>query len=114
MNDVVTPAAAPAPTAPPVNGKPKPAVPRDKLFSELVTIYAQAMEYPEEVFKDEVELEAELGIDSVKQSEIIRRISAQYHLPPPPANFRAGDFKTMGQIVDFVFTHQGHGEASAH
>jgi acyl transferase domain-containing protein len=104
--------AAPAAATPAtVNGKPKTAVPREKLFGELVAVYAEAMEYPHEVFTESVELEAELGIDSVKQSEIIRRISTQYHLPPPPANFRAGDFKTMGQIVDFVFAHQGKASA---
>lgn len=85
---------------------------RAQMFDELVAIYADAMEYPREVFKDEVELEAELGIDSVKQSEIIRRISTQYQLSLP-ANFRPGDFKTMGQIVDFVFTHHGQATATA-
>ncbi|MCS6477570.1 acyltransferase domain-containing protein [Burkholderia thailandensis] len=86
-------------------------VPRDRLFAELVAIYAEAMEYPEEVFTETVELEAELGIDSVKQTEIIQRISARYGLPPLPANFRAGDFKAMGQIVDFVYEHQGQAAA---
>lgn len=80
---------------------------RPTLFSELVTIYAEAMEYPTEVFSETVELEAELGIDSVKQTEIIGRIRTQYQLPPMPANFRSGDFKTMGQIVDFVYSQQG-------
>ncbi|WP_323119154.1 acyltransferase domain-containing protein [Burkholderia alba] len=96
--------AAPAPA--PVAAEPA-RVPRDRLFAELVAIYAEAMEYPVEVFTESVELEAELGIDSVKQTEIIQRISARYGLPPLPANFRTGDFKAMGQIVDFVYEHQG-------
>ncbi|WP_010110850.1 acyl carrier protein, partial [Burkholderia oklahomensis] len=99
---VAAAAPAAAPTAP---------VPRDRLFTELVAIYAEAMEYPVEVFTETVELEAELGIDSVKQTEIIQRISARYGLPPLPANFRAGDFKAMGQIVDFVHEHQGKAAA---
>ncbi|QQC68012.1 acyltransferase domain-containing protein [Paraburkholderia ginsengisoli] len=82
-------------------------IPRNQLFDELVAIYAEAMEYPIEVFTEEVELEAELGIDSVKQTEIIQRISKLYRLPPLPASFRSGDFKSMGQIVDFVYAHQG-------
>lgn len=100
-----------APAAPVAQAAAVPAasarVPRDRLFVELVAIYAEAMEYPVEVFTETVELEAELGIDSVKQTEIIQRISARYGLPPLPANFRAGDFKAMGQIVDFVYEHQG-------
>ena len=87
--------------------------PREQLFTELVNIYAEAMEYPAEIFSEAIELEAELGIDSVKQTEIISRISSQYHLPPLPANFRSGDFKTMGQIVDYVYEHQGKAAALA-
>jgi acyl carrier protein len=79
---------------------------RTQLFNELVNIYAEAMEYPPEVFSEAVELEAELGIDSVKQTEIVGRVSGLYGLPPLPANFRMSDYKTMGQIADFVFAHQ--------
>ena len=82
------------------------AVPREKLFKELVSIYAEAMEYPPEVFTEAVELEAELGIDSVKQTEIMGRVSHLYGLPRLPANVRIGDYKTMGQIAELVFTHQ--------
>ncbi|KWH11874.1 acyl transferase [Burkholderia territorii] len=101
--------AVPAPSAPhDAHTAAKPAhVPRERLFAELVDIYAEAMEYPAEVFSETIELEAELGIDSVKQTEIIQRITARYALPPLPANFRSGDFKAMGQIVDFVYENQG-------
>ncbi|MBJ9750194.1 acyltransferase domain-containing protein [Burkholderia cepacia] len=99
-------------TAPAAVAAARPAhVPRERLFSELVDIYAQAMEYPAEVFSESIELEAELGIDSVKQTEIIQRITARYALPPLPANFRSGDFKAMGQIVDFVYENQGKAHA---
>jgi acyl carrier protein len=86
---------------------------RDRLLSELVVIYAEAMEYPPEVFNETVELEAELGIDSVKQTEILGRISETYKLPRLPANVRISDFKTMGQIVDLVFANQGKGAIAA-
>ncbi|MPV59424.1 acyl transferase [Burkholderia sp. HI2761] len=100
--------AAAAPRAPLPVAPVQPAIiPRDRLFTELVDLYAEAMEYPAEVFTEEIELEAELGIDSVKQTEIIQRITARYRLPPLPANFRSGDFRAMGQIVDFVYANQG-------
>ncbi|MCA8223893.1 acyltransferase domain-containing protein [Burkholderia sp. BC1] len=104
----VAAAGSDAPAAAPAARAAKPAhVPRERLFAELVDIYAEAMEYPAEVFSETIELEAELGIDSVKQTEIIQRIIARYALPPLPANFRSGDFKAMGQIVDFVYENQG-------
>ncbi|HWI62704.1 MAG TPA: acyltransferase domain-containing protein [Symbiobacteriaceae bacterium] len=78
---------------------------RQQLFGELVSFYAEALEYPAEVFTEEVALEAELGIDSVKQTELMARVSDKYGLPPHPADFRLSNYPTMGQIVDFVYAN---------
>jgi acyl transferase domain-containing protein len=77
---------------------------RDELFAELVAIYAQALEYPAEVFTEDVALEEDLGIDSVKQTELMARVAEQYALPEPPQDFRLGDYDTMGKLVDYVWT----------
>jgi malonyl CoA-acyl carrier protein transacylase len=77
---------------------------RDELFAELVAIYAQALEYPAEVFTEDVALEEDLGIDSVKQTELMARVAEQYALPEPPLDFRLGDYDTMGKLVDYVWT----------
>jgi acyl carrier protein len=109
------PLAQPAPPLaqpPPAEAAPATRLGRDRLFSELVAAYAEAMEYPPEVFTETVELEAELGIDSVKQTEILGRIREAYRLPRLPANVRINDFKTMGQIVDLVFANQGRAAAA--
>ena len=79
------------------------ALSREQLFRELVSVYAQALEYPEDVFTEDVELEAELGIDSVKQTELLARVSEQYQLPPKPADFRLAAYNTMGKITDFIY-----------
>ncbi|PWK13931.1 acyltransferase domain-containing protein [Tumebacillus permanentifrigoris] len=90
-----------APTAP--DAPATPAAPaREQLFGQLVSLYAEALEYPEEVFTEDVALEAELGVDSVKQTELMARVSEQYNLPPRQADFRLSDYPTMGQITDFV------------
>lgn len=94
----------PVPMAGPVLAE---SIPRPRLYAELVSLYAEAMEYPAEVFSETVELEAELGIDSVKQTELIARISDRYRLPPLPQGFRMSDYRTLGQVVDFVHEHQG-------
>jgi len=94
-------AAAPAPAG---NG----GVPsRADLFAELVTLYATALEYPEEVFTEDVALEAELGVDSVKQAELIGRVAELYNMPPRPEDFRLGDYDTLGKVTDFVFSQVG-------
>ncbi|MFJ1745281.1 acyltransferase domain-containing protein [Streptomyces sp. NPDC088116] len=106
--------AAPAPSSPvpssPVPSSPVPSSPapsaeapdRTEIHSELRTLYAEALEYPEEVFEDGVQLEAELGVDSVKQVELLSRASKRYGLPTREAGFRLENYNTMDKIVDFV------------
>jgi acyl carrier protein len=73
------------------------------LLAELSDMYATALEYPVEVFTEDVELEADLGVDSVKQTELLSRAAERYHLPERPENFRLSDWSTMGRVTDFVF-----------
>ncbi|WP_159080321.1 acyltransferase domain-containing protein [Nocardia suismassiliense] len=77
---------------------------RDEVAGTLRTIYAEALEYPIEVFTDEVELEAELGIDSVKQIELLNRVSEQYGLQPRTDGFRLADYDTMGKVIGYTMT----------
>jgi acyl transferase domain-containing protein len=95
---VVTGEAAGAPQVVPA----APALSRAQLFDELIATYASALEYPREVFSESVELEAELGVDSVKQTELFARVAETYGLPPSPPDFRLGDYQTLGKIADFV------------
>jgi malonyl CoA-acyl carrier protein transacylase len=80
---------------------------RDELFAEIVKLYATALEYPDEVFTEDVALEAELGVDSVKQAELIGRLAEQYDMPPRPEDFRLGDYDTLGKVTDFVYSQIG-------
>ena len=87
------------PTSPAPAGSPaavQATVDRAALLSDVISIYASAMEYPEEVFTEAVELEAELGIDSVKQTELLARVSQKYGLPAPPSDFRLFELRHDG------------------
>lgn len=75
---------------------------RSQLLQELTSFYADALEYPSEVFDEDTDLEAELGVDSVKQTELLGRVGAQYGLPPRPADFKVGDHNTLGRIADLI------------
>jgi acyl transferase domain-containing protein len=96
-------AAAAAPASAGNGGVPS----RADLFAELVTLYATALEYPEEVFTEDVALEAELGVDSVKQAELFGRVAEKYGMPRPPDDFRLGEYDTLGKVTDFVFSQVG-------
>ncbi|MFI6344287.1 acyltransferase domain-containing protein [Streptomyces sp. NPDC050560] len=88
--DVTADAAAPA------------ALGRDELTGLVRTLYAEAMEYPEEIFTDDVLLEADLGVDSVKQTELLSRLGDRFGLGRPPTGLRVADYDTFGKVVDFV------------
>jgi acyl carrier protein len=74
-------------------------------------MYAEALEYPAEVFTEDVKLEEDLGIDSVKQTELMARAADRYGLPQPPLDFRLGDYDTMGKLVDYVSAAGGRSAA---
>ncbi|UXY30475.1 acyltransferase domain-containing protein [Streptomyces sp. HUAS TT20] len=82
---------------------------RDEVFVTVRGLYARALEYPEEVFTPGVLLEAELGVDSVKQVELLSRASEHFGLPARGADFRLADFETLDKIADLI-----HHELSGH
>ncbi|UCM87923.1 acyltransferase domain-containing protein [Streptomyces marincola] len=99
------PAPAPAPVAEEQGQAGAAPQDRELLFAELRALYADTLEYPEEVFEVDVQLEAELGVDSVKQVELLSRVSQRYGLPPRDPAFRVSVYDTMGKITDFVWEH---------
>jgi acyl transferase domain-containing protein len=75
---------------------------RAALQTEIIALFAEAMEYPPEVFSEDVDLEGELGIDSVKQMELLSKLAMRYQLPARPEAFRVSDYGTLRKITDFV------------
>lgn len=105
-------AAASAPSAEPaaVNESARTAptpIGRDQVFAELARLYGEALEYPSEVFDADTELEAELGVDSVKQTDLLGRVAKRYQLPTPSAGFRIIDYPTFGHVVELVLAAGG-------
>ncbi|WP_424217691.1 acyltransferase domain-containing protein (plasmid) [Streptomyces sp. BI20] len=74
---------------------------REELLAEVRTLYASALEYPEDVFTPEALLEAELGVDSVKQVELLTRASRRFGLPAP-TEFKLAEYDTLDRIVDLL------------
>lgn len=91
------PAAEPAPV-----GEPSRDLDRSQVLAETIELYAEALEYPAEVFTEDIELEAELGVDSVKQTALLLQVARKYGLPPAPEDLRITDFQTLGHVVDLV------------
>ncbi|MDO4718042.1 MAG: acyltransferase domain-containing protein, partial [Propionibacteriaceae bacterium] len=53
----------------------------DRLVQELITEFASATGYPTDVIEPNLDLEADLGIDSVKQAQVITTLATRHHIP---------------------------------
>jgi acyl transferase domain-containing protein len=97
--DPVVPAVAarPAATADAV----QPMGQRD-IEAELRAMYSDALEYPVEVLTSDAQLEADLGIDSVKQVELLRRSFDRFGLPARDEAFRVTSYDTLSKISEFI------------
>lgn len=75
---------------------------RATLFDQVSTIYADTLEYPTDVFGDDALLEADLGVDSVKQIELLTRVSAEFGVPPRTDSFDLSVVETLDKVVDYL------------
>ena len=111
----VVPVAAPQPTdradspairqsqqAVPENAQP--AIPGNTISKTLIDIVAQLTGYPDDMLGLDMDIEADLGIDSIKRVEILSAMEERMpHLPQVTPDM-VGTLKTLGQICDFLST----------
>jgi acyl transferase domain-containing protein len=72
----------------------------EQLEAELRALYAEALEYPEDLVTADAELEAELGIDSLQQEALLRRALNRYGLTE--TNPRASEYPTLRAIAQLL------------
>ena len=83
--------------------KPSP-IDSDTLSQTLLMVVSDKTGYPVEMLELEMDIEADLGIDSIKRVEIIGALQEQIpHLPQPNLEEMAEvELRTLGQIVDYM------------
>ncbi|MGB3651842.1 MAG: beta-ketoacyl synthase N-terminal-like domain-containing protein, partial [Rivularia sp. (in: cyanobacteria)] len=76
----------------------------DTLSQALLAVVSDKTGYPVEMLELEMDIEADLGIDSIKRVEIIGALQEQIpHLPQPNLEEMAEiELRTLGQIVDYM------------
>ena len=105
---VVKPAPAPAPVAAPAPAAAAPIVPAPaaapgKSASDVVLeIVSEKTGYPADMLGLEMEMEAELGIDSIKQVEILSALQAQYPGAPEIPGSELASMRTLQDVVNSV------------
>ena len=108
--------AAPAPAATTVEAAaargaelPRPIVPvqaaaeeSDSVKETVLKIIAEKTGYPPDMLDLDLDLEADLGIDTVKQAEMFAAIRAAYDIPRED-NLKLRDFPTLAHTIQFVY-----------
>ncbi|QCX82467.1 Erythronolide synthase, modules 1 and 2 (plasmid) [Streptomyces sp. YIM 121038] len=76
---------------------------REKLLSQLRRTFAEALGYPEGVSTEDTHLEADLGIASVKKTELLAQLIDESDLSPcPPASVLVRDYTTLPRLADLM------------
>ncbi len=97
-------AVAPMPTAEP----PPVAVMASAVTETVRAIVAEKTGYPPEMLGLDMDLEAELGIDSIKQVEILSALREQLPSMPEIAPERLADLRTLGLIANAIGGDRPH------
>ena len=95
---------APAPTPAPVAPTPKaaPASQGVDLTAVMLSVVAEKTGYPEEMLDLSMELEADLGIDSIKRVEILSSMQESIPGLPEVETSAMAQLTTLQQIVDYI------------
>jgi NAD(P)-dependent dehydrogenase (short-subunit alcohol dehydrogenase family)/acyl carrier protein len=89
----VTPAASPVSAVAEVSA--------EEIKAHLLAAVSEKTGYPPDVLDLDLDLEADLGIDTVKQAELFATIRAQYDIPRRE-DLRLSDYNTLAKVITFV------------
>ncbi len=95
-------AARPAVEPPPAQPRPSGEVPsREDVRRALLDEYVRRTGYPEEMLDPQLDLEAELGIDTVKQVAALAAVRERFALPQDPT-FKLRDANTLAKAIEWL------------
>jgi acyl transferase domain-containing protein/acyl carrier protein len=98
------PVAAPAPTttAPAAN---------DPIAVKVLAIVADKTGYPSDMLELDLDLEADLGVDTVKQAEVFATVREEFKIPRKD-DLKLRDYPTLRHVINFVKDSQAAGALS--
>ena len=101
IKETVPVAAAAAPAVSPVTSM-SPVQAEDAVKEKVIEIIAEKTGYPPDMLDPDLDLEADLGVDTVKQAEMFAAIRDVYDIPRDE-NLKMRDFPTLAHVVQFVY-----------
>ena len=100
------PQGAPQPiAAPPAPSAQAPAGGQSAVLERVMAIVAVQTGYPADMLEPDLDLEADLGIDTVKQAEMFAAVRGEYDLPRDE-NLNLRDFPTLEHVVGWVLSQR--------
>jgi acyl transferase domain-containing protein/NAD(P)-dependent dehydrogenase (short-subunit alcohol dehydrogenase family) len=100
-NKPITPAPAAAPPAVPLAAPAKDSA-GDSVKERILALVVEKTGYPEDMLDLDLDLEADLGVDTVKQAEMFAAIRAAYNIPRDE-NVKLRDYPTLAHVIRFVY-----------
>jgi 3-oxoacyl-(acyl-carrier-protein) synthase/NAD(P)-dependent dehydrogenase (short-subunit alcohol dehydrogenase family)/acyl carrier protein len=97
--------AVPSPQIPIIKNEPAvpaAAIEKDEVKETVLRIIAEKTGYPPDMLDLDLDLEADLGIDTVKQAEMFAAIRAAYDIPRED-NLKLRDYPTLAHTIQFVY-----------
>jgi len=91
---------------------PKAKLADESVKTKIMEIISEQTGYPTDMLDLELDLEADLGIDTVKQAEMFAAIRAEYDIPRDD-NLKLRDFPTLAHAIQFVFDRRPDLKAEA-
>ncbi|MGW4776146.1 acyltransferase domain-containing protein [Streptomyces filamentosus] len=83
----------------------------EEVVATLRTLYADALGYPPEVLTRDADLEADLGVDSIKQTELFARAVTRYGRALPAEGSRLTSYTTLDALAGLLGTLPAAGTA---
>lgn len=80
----------------------------EELTRFLVNFVVEQTGYPEEIVELDADLEADLGIDSIKKAQLFGELGERFQLSAD-SNLSLDDFPTLGHIQQYLLEHVGGG-----
>ena len=91
---------------------PAKSVAEDPVKERILALVVEKTGYPKEMLDLDLDLEADLGIDTVKQAEMLAAIRAAYNIPRDE-NLKLHDFPTLAHVIQFARDRSGLGAPAA-
>jgi acyl transferase domain-containing protein/NAD(P)-dependent dehydrogenase (short-subunit alcohol dehydrogenase family) len=88
----------PAPPKPAATGEKK----TDSVKEKVLALVAEKTGYPVDMLDLDLDLEADLGVDTVKQAEVFASIRESYNIPRDE-NRKLRDYPTLAHVIRFVY-----------